>query len=130
VHTVAHKGVRRVSTTQEATTSWSEHRVIIGVKKDDNGSTLVEGINDLRSTSFYLTNVREQTPYFLWRKGFEVCGMLADVFLAELSPNQPLNAYIHYTFHLKHMPLKTDLEYYCIYLSISTLSILASFSLD
>jgi len=113
----------------EATTSQSEHRVVIGAEKDDKGSTPVEGINDLGSTSFYLINMWEQIPYFLLRKSFEVCGILVDVFLAELSPNQPSNAYIHYAFHLKHTSLQTDLEYYCIYLSISTLSILASFSL-
>jgi len=60
-----------------------EHRVVIGVEKDSKGGTLVQGNDDLRSTYFYFTNVVEQVPYFLLRKGFRVCGMLLDVYFAK-----------------------------------------------
>lgn len=56
---------------------------MIGAEKDDKGRTHVEGIDDQRCASFYFTNVLEQIPYFLLRKGFEVCGMPGDLFLAK-----------------------------------------------
>lgn len=68
---------------QEATTSQREHRVLIDVEKDGRGSTLIQGNDGLRSTSFYFTNVLEQVPYFLLRKGFRVCEMLLYVFFAK-----------------------------------------------
>jgi len=56
--------VRRVSTVQKAMKLRREHRVVIGIEKDGKGSTLVQGNDDLRSTSYYFTNVLKKNLIF------------------------------------------------------------------
>ena len=56
--------MRRVSTVQKAMKLRREHRVVIGIEKDGKGSTLVQGNDDLRSTSYYFTNVLKKNLIF------------------------------------------------------------------
>jgi hypothetical protein len=56
--------------------SGHRHRKNTQAADDDVGSTLK------RYVSFYFTNFPAQLSYFYLRKGFEVCGILEDVYVA------------------------------------------------